>query len=161
MENIIIKLDSGKLIDEEKYNKAGIWALWGINKETGVYNCLEVGQTKNILKEINTDIEILNLEDSKECKNCSNTYPARMRNKSFSRKFDVHNCCCDCKERSKGLKREHYIGRNPRHIDKYKDMLLHFKDLKFVLVGFSENQEERKSIERRYAYDNKALYWYS
>lgn len=41
------------------YNIPGVWALWGINKETKIKCCLTVGQTKNLGKELNWTLKVL------------------------------------------------------------------------------------------------------
>lgn len=142
----------------EKYKKAGVWALWTENKE-GKRICLEVAQTQNIYKEIESALYILSHEDDLECKQCTDTYYARQRCKEYSVKFKIHKCkSCEYVSnlRIKSWK------RNPRYIDKYKDMILNYEKFQFVSVDISpemENKTNRCEIEKKYAQTKQALYW--
>lgn len=99
MEEIIIKLDGDKKVTNEKYSRPGVWALWAKDK-SGNNICLEVGQTSNMLKEINQDIEILKLsDDSDKCINCTEDYNSRKRYHD-SAEFKVHKCK-QCKDPEK------------------------------------------------------------
>lgn len=53
--------------------------------------------------------------------------------------------------------------RNPRYIDKYKDMILYYQNFEFVLVDMSlamKNKSKRYMREQEYANANRALYWW-
>lgn len=142
----------------EKYKTAGVWALWTENKE-GKRICLEVAQTQNIYKEIESALYILSNEDDLECKQCTEIYYARQRCKEYSVKFKVHKCkACEYVSniRIKSWK------RNPRYIDKYKDMILNYDRFEFVVVDITpemENKINRCESERKYAQTKQALYW--
>ena len=72
MNTVIISLDVEKLLTNDFYRRPGVWALWG-KDNNGLYHCLEVGQTANMLEEINEDIEILSMKDSGRCIGCKHT----------------------------------------------------------------------------------------
>lgn len=158
MKDVIIKLNNDNYVIDKKYERPGVWALWGKNN-LGMEVCLEVGQTKNMLLEINQDIEILRTLDSDNCINCGDIYPASERH-SYSESFNVHKCK-ECKNKS-DLRRK-YILNSARRVDKYKDIILKYKELKFILVDNSVDKSymERRLIEKRYAIEHKVLYWYS
>ncbi len=148
-------------IDKQKYSKPGVWALCGrkLNEE---WQCLEVAKTANIYDEIQSAIYILTTsEESEECKNCSKEkYPARQRFKEKSAKFQIHPCkgCPHTSNlRTKSRK------RNPRYIDKYKDMLEKgYINFKFVCVNSTEEMRHdkvRREVEQKYAEKHTALYW--
>ena len=148
-------------IDKQEYAKPGVWALYGrkLNEE---WKCLEVGKTIDVCDEVECAIFILTTpEKSEECINCSRKkYPARQRFKEKSAKFQIHSCkgCQHTSElRTKTRK------RNPRYIDKYKDMLeegyIYFK---FVCVNITDEMRDdktRRKVEQEYAEKHTALYW--
>lgn len=160
-EEVIVECNIKEIKKEnlEKYKKAGVWALWAENKE-GKRVCLEVAQTKNIYKEINSAIYILSQEDDLKCKQCTKTYNARQRCKSYSAKFKIHKCKgCDyiSNLRIKSWK------RNPRYIDKYKDMSFNYKKFQFIAIDTSfkmEDKSNRCEVEKKYAQIKQALYWW-
>lgn len=158
MKEVIIKLSNDNYVIDKKYKRPGVWALWGKNNH-GIEVCLEVGQTKNMLLEINQDIEILRTLDSDNCINCGDIYPASERH-SYSESFNVHECK-KCKNKS--YLRRKYASNSPRRVDKYKDIMHKYKELEFILVDNSvdKSYEERRLIEKEYAIEHKALYWYS
>ncbi|WP_238917323.1 hypothetical protein [Clostridium sp. YIM B02555] len=134
----------------EKYKKAGVWALWAENVD-GKRVCLEVAQTSNIYKEINSALYILSNEDDLKCKQCSETYDSRQRHHGYSVKFKIHKCkSCEYVSnlRIKSWK------RNPRYIDKYQDMILNYQKFEFVSVDVSPE------MEKKYAQAKQALYWF-
>ena len=54
--------------------------------------------------------------------------------------------------------------RNPRYIDKYRDISLEYKDMEIVVLNDSLNIRDRNlrcKMEKAYAEINKAKYWYS
>jgi hypothetical protein len=54
--------------------------------------------------------------------------------------------------------------RNPRYIDKYRDISLEYKDMEIVVLNDSLNIRDRnlrRKMEKAYAEINKAKYWYS
>ena len=54
--------------------------------------------------------------------------------------------------------------RNPRYIDKYRDISLEYKDMEIVVLNDSLNIRDRnlrRNMEKAYAEINKAKYWYS
>lgn len=64
-------IDSKQIIDsfESLEDIPGIWALWGINKATSETQCLTVGQTKNLCKELKWTLRVLsnpNLQELEE-----------------------------------------------------------------------------------------------
>ena len=124
MEEIIIELNKDKKVTNEKYSRPGVWALWAKNK-SGNNICLEVGQTSNMLKEINQDIEILRLDDdSDKCINCIVKYDARTRYQ-HSAEFKIHKCKqCKDPEKIKNIStlRKRYALNGPRRVDKYKEI---------------------------------------
>lgn len=147
-------------IDKEYYQRPGVWALYGLDCNDN-WICLEVGQTVNIYSELKSAIYILTTHDDDKCKTCSKTYTARRKFKEYSTKFDVHKCkgCSHTSElRISSWK------RNPRYIDKYKNMLKQsYIKFKFECVDISvsmHNDKMRKLLEKQYAKENKALYWY-
>lgn len=158
MSEIIIKLSNDNYVIDKKYKRPGVWALWGKNNH-GIEVCLEVGQTKNMLFEINQDIEILRTLDNSECINCNDTYSALKRH-LYSEDFKVHKCK---KCENKSDLRKKYASNNARRVDKYKDIMHKYKELEFILVDNSvdKSYEERILIEKKYAIEHKALYWYS
>ncbi len=148
-------------MSREVYERPGVWALYGLN-----YNdewvCLEVAQTANVYSEIQSAIYILTTQDDDECEKCDEKYLARQRFKEYSAEFYVHKCktCQHTSDlRIKSWK------KNPRYIDKYQNMLKqNYKNIKFVCVNMSENMrdsKERKTVEKRYAEENRALYWWN
>jgi len=144
----------------EEYKKAGVWALWAKDSE-GKKVCLEVGKTINIYDEISSALYILSNEDDLKCKQCTDTHDANQRDKEYSAEFKIHNCI-SCKYVS-NLRKKSW-KRNPRYIDKYKDMLLHYQDFQFVLVDMDNTMEDddiRSKREKEYAETNQALYWQS
>ncbi|WP_312652946.1 hypothetical protein [Aminipila sp.] len=144
---------------EKKYSKAGVWALWAENTE-GKRICLEVAQTVNIYGEISSALYILSTKDDSKCKGCTDKYPARRRNNEYSVSFNIHKCK-SCQYIS-GLRTKSW-KRNPRYIDKYKDMLLNYQNFYFVLVDMSSDMEKgtnRYNTEKEYAKIHQALYWW-
>lgn len=138
----------------------GVWALWGKDKKTSKKTCLEVAQTENILSEIKSALYILSHEDDEECKKCCEIYNARKREK-FSKDFKVHKCkTCEHVSEIRTLSWK----RNPRYIDKYRDISLEYKDMEIVVLNDSLNIRDRNlrcKMEKAYAEINKAKYWYS
>jgi|GEM_PF-5970523 len=156
-EEIIVKYNINEKKKEisEKYKNAGVWALWAKDSK-GKKVCLEVGKTINIYDEINSALYILSIKDDLKCKQCTVTHDAKLRDRKYSAEFKIHDCkSCEyeSKLRSKSWK------RNPRYIDKYKDMLLHYQDFQFVLVYMGAN--DIREIEKEYAVKHQALYWQS
>ncbi len=147
-------------IDKQEYSKPGVWALYG-RKLSGKWECLEVAKTADIYREIQSAIYILITPDDERCKKCNDTYCARRRFKNQSAKFRVHKCK-DCSHTSK-LRIVSWKS-NPRYIDKYKDMInKKYIDFKFVCINKSENMcvdSNRIEIEKEFAKDVKALYWW-
>ncbi|AOY77402.1 hypothetical protein [Clostridium formicaceticum] len=100
------------------------------------------------------------IKDDSKCKDCTDKYPARRRNNGYSASFDIHECkSCPYSSslRTKSWK------RNPRYIDKYKDMILNYQNFEFVLVDMSSDMEKRTNRydrEKEYAKTNQALYWW-
>ena len=143
----------------EKYKIPGVWALWAMDKRNRKKVCLEVAQTKNIYDEVKSAIFVLSHEDDDNCKQCYKTYFARQRYKEYSAKFKVHKCkSCDYVSdlRKKPLK------RNPRYIDKYRDMISKYEKFVFVKVDAStemKDKAKRLEVEQNYAKKNKSLYW--
>ena len=158
MNTVIISLDVEKTLTNDFYRRPGVWALWGTDSK-GVYQCLEVGQTANMLEEINEDIEILNMKDSEPCIDCDQTYLASRRF-SYSAVFYVHKCKC-CKTRC--VLREKFAKNNPRRVDKYMSILEQYSHLEFRLVpnSLDKTYKKRLVIEESYAIEHHALYWYS
>ncbi len=165
--NIIVSSDISSLsienVNKDNYSKPGVWALYG-HTGNGQCKCLEVAKTIDIYSEIKSAIYILTTPDSNTCKECSlipnNLYSARTRFE-YSTKFNIHKCkeCSHTSDlRIKSWK------RNPRYIDKYKDMLSKgYVYFKFVCVDISEDMQDnrkRKAVEKQYAKTNTALYWY-
>lgn len=162
--NIIIEskveLLNSKEINRRFYEKPGVWALYGRkNKEN--WKCLEVAKTTNMFSEILSAIYILITPDDNICVNCNNQYLARRRFGNDSAKFYIHKCktCTYISSlRTKSWK------RNPRYIDKYRDMLTQdYFEFRFLCVDMSDDMlcdKKRRTVERRYAIDNKALYWW-
>lgn len=144
------------------YKKAGVWALWGVNKVTNKRTCLEVAQTKNISSEVVSAKYILENDDDPRCVGCKCTYQARRRNNDYSECFQIH-MCKTCEYES--LFRIKSWKINPRYIDKYKDMVEKYEKFEFVLVSDDEKQMKdkasRRKTETEYAIKNKAVYWYS
>ena len=162
--NIIIgsKVDFLKSaeINRRFYEKPGVWALYG-QKNNENWRCLEVAETINMYSEILSAIYILNTPDDNICVNCNNQYLARRRFGNDSAKFHIHKCkmCTHISSlRTKSRK------RNPRYIDKYRDMIAQkYVEFRFFCVDMSDDMlchEKRRIVERRYAIDNKALYWW-
>lgn len=154
-----IKILANVKITAEYYSKPGVWALYG-RKECDDWRCLEVGKTVDIFDEIQSAIYILTTPDDPKCEKCGELYPARQRFGEESAEFLVHKCkkCPYVTDlRIKSWK------RNPRYIDKYKDMLKqNYIDFKFVCIDMSEDMYDdsrRKAVEKEYATDKKALYW--
>lgn len=147
-------------IDKQGYSKPGVWALYGrkLNEE---WKCLEVAKTADIYDEIQSAIYILTTPDDEICKKCNDTHPASRKFEEYSAKFDIHNCK-SCSHTS-NLRIESW-KRNPRYIDKYKDMLKQeYIEYKFVCVNKSEDMQDnskREVVERQYATDHQALYWW-
>lgn len=143
----------------EKYKIPGVWALWAMDKRNRKKVCLEVAQTKNIYDEVESAIFILSHEDDFKCKQCYNKYSARQRYKGYSAKFKVHKCkSCDYVSilRNKSWK------RNPRYIDKYRDMISKYEKFVFVKVDVStemEDKAKRLEVEQNYAKKYQSLYW--
>lgn len=144
----------------EKYKIPGVWAVWAMDKRNRKKVCLEVAQTKNIYDEVKSALFILSYKDDFKCKQCCNTYFARQRYKEYSAKFEVHKCkSCDYVSnlRSKSWK------RNPRYIDKYRDMISKYEKIVFVEVNVSTEMEDkvkRREAEKNYAKEHQSLYWY-
>ncbi len=147
-------------IDKEKYSKPGVWALYG---QTPIekWQCLEVAKTVNIYDEITSAIYILTTPDDDKCKKCSDVHPASRKFKEYSVGFNIHNCK-KCSYTSK--LRIKTWKRNPRYIDKYKDMLKQgYTVFKFICVDVSDNMEDdnkREMVEQHYATKHQALYWW-
>ena len=158
MNTVIISLDAERSLTDDFYRRPGVWALWGADSKD-CYRCLEVGQTANILEEINEDIEILNMKDTGHCAKCKNTYRASQRF-SYSAVFCVHKCKY-CKSRCE--LREKFAKNNPRRVDKYMSILKKYRHLEFRLIPNSLDKpyKERLAIEKAYAIEHQALYWYS
>ena len=162
MDEIIVECNIKEMEKKkfEEYHKAGVWALWA-NDSEGKKVCLEVGKTINIYNEISSALYILSTEDDLKCKQCADTHNANRRNNEYNAEFKIHNCK-SC-EYVSNLRKKSW-KRNPRYIDKYKDMLLHYQDLQFVLVAMDNTMEDdyiRSQREKEYAETNKALYWQS
>lgn len=158
---IIAEFTKGKVKkdDLESYQKCGVWSLWA-KDSVGMRKCLEVAKTVNIHDEIRSALSLLSNKDDLKCMECSDTYNARRRNKEYSAAFKIHKC-----------KKCYYVSnirtkswkRNPRYIDKYKDMLVHYEDFQFVLVEADDammNDKCRLEREKKYALENQALYWW-
>ena len=158
MNTVIISLDVEKLLTNDFYRRPGVWALWG-KDNNGLYHCLEVGQTANMLEEINEDIEILSMKDSGRCIGCKHTYLAS-RKFSYSAEFYVHKCK-HCKTRCE--LREKFARNNPRRVDKYMSILEKYNHLEFRLIpnSLDKTYKERLVMEETYAIEHHALYLYS
>lgn len=158
---VIAEVKNGEIYDDNlrKYEKEGVWALWAKTKE-GKKVCLEVAQTVNIFKEIKNALFILTHKDDSRCSKCNETYSARTRYE-FSAKFKVHKCKGCAYDKSKLRKKSR--KRNPRYIDKYRDMVTQYCDFEFVKVNCSDEMKDkckRFEIEEEYAIKNSALYWW-
>lgn len=154
-----IKSLSNSNVNKEYYKIPGVWALYG-RKLNGKWQCLEVAKTVDIYGEVQSAIYILTTPDDVECEKCSDTHPARQKFE-YSAKFNIHNCK-KCQHTSK--LRIASWKRNPRYIDKYKDMLKQeYIDFRFVCVNISENMQDnnkREAVEEQYAKKHQALYWW-
>lgn len=118
--------------------QSGVWAMWGKDASNN-YICLEVGQTKDIFKELAYDLSYLEKDYSDVC--IVKKYSAR-RLLEYSKKFDV--CECDVN----------------RTCAKYRDIASNYSDISVYLIHNSNvTVEKREIIELKYAIDNKALYW--
>ena len=160
-EDVIAEFNMKEIKKEnlENYKKAGIWALWAENK-AGKRVCLEVGQTENIYNEIKSALFILSNKDDLKCKQCTEKYDSRQRDKEYSTQFKIHKCK-SC-EHVSDLRIKSW-KRNPRYIDKYQDMILKYQKFEFVLVDIStemESKSKRYEAEKKYAQIKQALYWW-
>ncbi len=122
-------------INLEDY-KNGVWAMWGVNKESNILECLEVGQSSNIASELAIDINYikhLKLGDN------SIRYNAR-RLFDFSKTFPVYSDF----DRTKA---------------KYYDIANNYKIIIVLIINQDNNRLKREEIEYKYAINHTAIYW--
>lgn len=123
--------------DSKSYECAGVWALKGKISSTSDYVYLEVAETKNISKEINTDINLIveptNLGES----NDKPFYKFR----SWSAEF---------------------VGRGKlkRTEAKYSHISNTYTELQVVLLAKEPDIENRYKFEVETAMKEHAKYWY-
>lgn len=162
--NIIIELKIELLnsteMNRDFYGKPGVWSLYG-RKSNEDWQCLEVAKTVNIYNEIMSAIYILITSDDDICMKCNETYKAKKRFGDNSAEFYIHKCkMC---EHVSSLRTKTW-KRNPRYIDKYKDILKqNYAELRFLCIDISDNMrydDKRRAVEQQYAINNKALYWW-
>ncbi len=112
---------------------SGVWALYGQSKVDKTWKCLQVGQSKDIKKEIIVDAKLLVKTKPKSVK------------KDYINQFAEH--CFTYDEYP-----------NMREV-LYYDIASKFKDLIFVLISNSEDEKKRKDIEKKFAWASHAKYW--
>ena len=128
--------NSFKIIDDCKnYSCPGVWALFGKEKDSDPYICLQVGETDNIAKEIKDNKKYLSEEPKPIDKKWVNYFGEKMfeyidYTKEWNRKVLYHEIATSYKERI---------------------FVCILKDV--------EDRAVRKDIERYFAIKTKSRYW--
>lgn len=109
---------------------SGVWALYGINRETFKLRCLNVGKSVNIGNEILYDIACLHFLKARE---------------DGSKEY-VSQCEEDCSFKYESNQVQEFL---------YPQIARQWHSLKFIYI---HNVSDEK-IERKYAQENNAKYW--
>ena len=122
-----------------QYKKeAGIWVLYGRRVNDGPIDCLEVAETMDIAKEIETDISLITKSGYDYDKKPKGRLRERF-NKEWSEKFP--------------------IVEDSRIEDKYKLIARDYKYIYFDIEMLEEKEDTRKACEAVIAISKKAKYW--
>lgn len=133
--NIINMHKMDKVYNLDNYKKAGVWALFAKQKsgENKKWFCLQVGETKDITREIKIDNERIN---EKMVCNREKNYVNQFKQKIFS------------------------YSKNPSIQETlYNHINDNYTDFKFTCVSLEEDTKIRNDIESYFAKKTCAIYW--
>jgi len=122
------------ILDKMK-NEAGVWVLYGKSETSkGLkWQCLQVGQSSNIVNEIKTDLYYLFKSDEI---NVQKTYVNQYGESVFK-----------------------YIEYPSVREQLYSHINQNFKHLKFILISKEIDMSKRKNIEKYFAWSAHSLFW--
>ena len=126
-----------KDLDNDIYDVPGVWALFGKRKDviSGMWFCLQVGQTNCIKSEIKKDKYLLEHELNKS--ETKSRYINQFGEVVFSYP-------------------RYYSAREQLYSHYIKER---FEDFYFALICEEIDPRNRKEIERKFAYRTNAVYW--
>ncbi len=136
---IIYEVGSKDLDLKENYSFPGVWALIGKKRDNvnAGFQCLQVGQTKNIAKEICQDIKYLQeITDDSILTPKKEIYINHWQNAVFE-----YNRIPKARELS------------------YRDINSKYDNLLFILLIKQDSEKERFEIEKDFAERTAAVYW--
>lgn len=145
-----------KLLIQEirEISDKGVWIL--VFRDNLSEEYLEVGKCKKMKKELLEDLEIIEKEGC-ICNGCSKEDYIARKTKNFRIKK-----CKMCDEPKKEIIRKKYAKKNPRRVDKYRDILDKYEreNLSFEIYEI-EDESILKTIESEIAKELEVKYWYS